>query len=779
MHSRLSRWSRYAFLAGIVLALVLVIPTQWFPFQLSKVAAFSVALLLSTVLFIVAGGARDMLRSHGLLAALMVGLLPLSYLVSALFVRGNGVSMTGFGIETDTVVFVTLSALCYLLSFALFKTLRTARMLSMVVFWSLAAAVIFQLVSIVFGDMAIPLSAFADRSVNLIGKWNDLGLLAALLSVLLFAGVELGTASNLKRIGAGVGGVALVGLLGLINFSLAWVLFLAGCVLLGLLTLLRQRADHRAEPGSTVSAAAMVPWYPMVGVIVAIIFLLYGSAINTGLISVFPVSSLEVRPGLQSTLDIAGQARADSLRVLLFGTGPNTFGASWLAYKPLEVNRTPFWNLDFNVGYSTLATAFSSAGFLGALAWFIPLMLLVAAVVRAVRLNVLSREERFVASVLGLSSFFLLATIALYVPSQNIILLAFALSGAAFGFLWRQGRAADDESRAPSVVEGLATLALVGVLLVTVLLSSFVTARRFVAEAYTADGVYALAAGDTDTALSRAARAQTIERTTNALRLQLDAGTQKLAAIAQDKTLKPEDAQAKFTAQLQVVIPAGQAAVLQAPGDYRAYFSLARLYGLLASLKVDGAYKGAQDAYAAAGERNPTSPAIPLAIARLEASAGNAKGAQDNVTRALTLKPDYTDAILFVVQLNIANNDLDSAIKNTQIAVQTAPGVASIRFQLGLLYYSGGNSKDAIAPLEQALQLAPNYANAKYFLGLAYYAEGRQNDSLRLFQELVVSNPDNAEVKTIVSNLQAGKKPLDGLQPATAPQDRKTAPVAQ
>ena len=263
------------------------------------------------------------------------------------------------------------------------------------------------------------------------------------------------------------------------------------------------------------------------------------------------------------------------------------------------------------------------------------------------------------------------------------------------------------------------------------------------------------------------------------MRLEVDAGARKLAAIAQNTKLTPEDARKQFTAEVQKIIPAGQTAILTSPSDYRPYYSLGRVYDLLSSLKVQGAYQSAQTAYLEAQRLNPTSPVIPLTIARLEASNGNAKGAQDNVTRALTLKPDYTDAILFVVQINVANNDLRSAIQNTQIAVQTAPGVASIWFQLGLLYYAGGDSKASIGPLEQAITLAPEYANAKYFLGLAYYAQGRQNDSLRLFKELASGNPDNAEIKTIVANLGAGKKPLDGLEQNTPPQERQTAPVKQ
>lgn len=777
MHSRLISWSRYALLAGIVLALVLVVPTAWFPFQLSKVTALSLCLLASVILFVVGGGVRDLLRTHGLYAALGVGLLPLVYLVSAALSSDRSLSLTGFGVETDTVLFVLLAAVCYVMSFTLFRTLRTARQLSMVVFWALVAAAVFQFVSIIFGSAAIPFATFADRSVNLVGKWNDLGLLSALLALMLFARVELSPASNLWKIISALAGVALAALLGFINFALAWILLLVGSIVLGALALIRQRAEHR-EGSGPVSTAQIVPWYATAGAIVSILFLLYGSSINATLTSIFPVQSLEVRPGLQATLDVINASRQGSLQTLL-GTGPSTFGSSWLAHKPAAVNQTPFWNLDFNVGYSTLATAFGTTGIVGALAWLVPLILLGVALIRAARLSVLSREERVTATTISLSAFFLFAAIIFYVPSQNIVILAFVLSGAAFGFLWRQGRPAEDMAATPSLYEGVAVLALAAVLLLSTVVGGATTARRFASQAYTGQGLAALQAGRVDDALASAVTAARIEATPDALRLQSDAGLQKLAQIAQDNSLKPEDARAQFTATVQSVIPAAQAAIAAAPSDYRGYYSLARIYDLLSTLKIEGAYQSAQTAYAAAAQHNPTSPTIPLARARLEAANNNAQGMQEHITKALQLKPDYTDAILFVVQINVANNDLASAIRNTQAAVQSAPGVASIWFQLGLLYYAGGDSKNAIAPLEQALALVGDYANAKYFLGLAYYAQGRQNDSLRLFEELAQSNPDNAEVKAIVANLKAGKNPLDGLQQDSKPQSRTTAPVEQ
>ena len=72
MYSKLFSWSRNIYLAGIVLALVLVIPTAWFPFQLAKIAVFAVLLTVAAVMFVVGGGTREVLKSHGFYGVLLV-----------------------------------------------------------------------------------------------------------------------------------------------------------------------------------------------------------------------------------------------------------------------------------------------------------------------------------------------------------------------------------------------------------------------------------------------------------------------------------------------------------------------------------------------------------------------------------------------------------------------------------------------------------------------------------------------------------------------------------
>ncbi|HUD02937.1 MAG TPA: tetratricopeptide repeat protein [Candidatus Paceibacterota bacterium] len=777
MYSKLISWSRYAFLAGIVLALVLVIPTAWFPFQLAKVAVFALLALVAVVLFVFGRGTREVVRARGFFGVLLVALLPLAYLISAYFSIDRSVAFTGFGVESDTVLFTALLFLTFAIAFVLFRTLRTVRILLSVVFWSLIVAVIFQLISVVFGSAAIPLATFADRSVNLIGKWNDLGIIGGLLAMLLLVRVELQTASNAWRIVVGIALAALALLLGIINFSLVWALVLGFAVVISILHLLMRRGG---ESAAFSHWAKRLPWFAIGSALVSILFLFFGSMLNTHLTSLFPVSSLEVRPSYSSTLTIIDAARAGSLERTLIGTGPNTFGQEWLLHKPAEVNQSEFWNLDFNVGFSTLVTALGTVGLLGALMWLIPILLILAALVRVVRLGVLSREDNIVASTLSVTSLFLLFTIFLYEPSQNIIILAFALAGATFGFLWRQGQSAAPQEESTTRLSMYGTLAAIIIVVALAAYVGVVTGRRLIAEAYTGYGTEQLSNGDANGAVQSGMFAQNIDPNGDALRLLVNAYGTQLQTMAASTSTSP-DLQKQFTATVQSAITASQQAQKLNPADYRPTLALAQVYDFLSTLKVQAAAQTALNTYQQAAAEDPTNPTIPLDIARLAANQGNQQITTTFLSQALTLKPNYTDAILLVVQLDVANKDIPNAIKAATAAAQTAPGDAPIWFELGLLYYSSGDATHAEQALQQAVTIQPDYANAKYFLGLSDYILKDNADAIKQFQDLAASNPGNTEVTLILSNLQAGKDPFAGAQPpvTSTPQNRTTAPVTQ
>lgn len=784
MHTPLIRWSRSLYLASIVLALVLVIPTTWFPFQLGKVAAFSLLLIPVLILLAAGGGIRELLRAHGAKGAFLVSLLPIVYVLSSLGSSNKIVSFLGSALEVDTVLFTVLGFLAFVLAFAFFRTLRTLRQFLTVTWWTLIAVSALQLLVIATGGAIMPFNLFGDPSVNLIGKWNDLGLLLGLLVLMALVDIELSHQSRLRSMVSVVAGGIGILVLAFINFSLIWGLLLGFSIALALVKFLSRRGERAQAAQDMVPLAGvqgLIPWHALGIAVVSLAMLFFGSTINTWITGIFPVSSLEVRPSAGSTYDIVTAAQGGSFKNVMIGTGPNTFGTAWLTYKPTEVNQSAFWSLDFNVGFSTLLTAVGTVGFLGALAWLLPLFLVVAGVVRAVRLGVLSREEKIVATTVTLSSLFLIAGLILYVPSPNLVMFALILAGAAFGFLWRQGQSTQEEY--PMTRFGLVRAMLVTLVLIVVAVGgAFFSGRRLIAQSYLQNGLQALNAQETDRAISFAGRSFGVEATADALRLGVDAGNLKLQQLAATEPA-PQDltqVQQQFGALVQQTITAGQQAIALNATDYRSHIAIGRLYEFLSSLNIQGAYENAKASYQAGAEHNPTNPTIPLILARLEGSKNNLALAQEQVTKSLTLKPNYTDAILFVVQLNVAKNDIPKAIEAAVAAAQTAPGVAPIWFQLGLLYYASGNAENAVLAFERAVQLVPEYANAKYFLGLSYNVQKRSQDAIRLFEDLARTNPENAEIALILGNLRLGKDPFEGaIPPATPPEDRTKAPVRE
>lgn len=758
MHSASFTWSRFAYLGALVLALVLFIPAVAFPVQIGKITIFALLVAVSTLLLVWSGGVRSLVRAHGFKAALLIGLLPVVYGLSALFSTDASVAFVGHTFDVDTVLFTALAAVSFILAFTHFRTLRTLRVLLLSLGGALVVAVLFQYISIFFGT---PIPGVDDRSVNLVGKWNDLGLLAGLLGLLLLSYIELGNLGGWRRVGAVVGLIALVALLAFVNFSLVWVLLLCGALIVGTIAYLTLRGDGRIPTLSAIVAA------------LAALFLIFGATFNTALTSVFPVSSLEVRPATGTTFDIISQSYSGSLPRFLIGMGPNTFAQQWVLYKPAEVNQSQFWNLDFNVGFSTLTTALLSVGVAGLLAWLLPLFLVLAGVVRALRNSVITSEDRAAAVSIALAALFAYATLAFYVPSPNLILLAFALSGAAFGFLWRQGKGSQEEAPLGRIEQGVLLVMIIVLIAVTVW-TALVGTRRFTSSVYLAQGQVALAAGDSATAHAAAAASNNVEENPAALRLSIDARMLRLSQLAQETAPTPA-LQAEFAELAQDAFTDGVRAIEITPKDYRNYVSSGAVYNLLASLRVEDAYENALKAYEKAAELNPTNPAIPLLMARLEVTQGNAERTKAYLERSLTLKPNYTDAMLFGVQLAVSQNDLVSAIRAAESAAQSAPGVASIWFQLGLLHYASGNMTAAIPPLERAITLVPDYANAKYFLGVAYYSQGKKTEAITFFEDLLRTNPGAQEVAQILANMQAGRSALDGLSPAQPTE----APVAE
>jgi len=224
-------------------------------------------------------------------------------------------------------------------------------------------------------------------------------------------------------------------------------------------------------------------------------------------------------------------------------------------------------------------------------------------------------------------------------------------------------------------------------------------------------------------------------------------------------------------------VESARRAVQQDQGDYQNWFTLGRVYEILAVNGIEGGLDNAKANFLEAQKRSPSNPAIELALARISALNKDIEGAKARIARSLSLKSNYTDAYFYLAQIEIADNNIKGAIKSVEAAAYIDSSNAALYFQLGLLKYNQLDYAGARSAFERAIELAPDYANAKYFLGLSYNFLNKKDLAIKQFEELEKSNPDNAEIKLILENLKANKKPfVDAKPPVDSKPEKRTVP---
>ena len=145
---------------------------------------------------------------------------------------------------------------------------------------------------------------------------------------------------------------------------------------------------------------------------------------------------------------------------------------------------------------------------------------------------------------------------------------------------------------------------------------------------------------------------------------------------------------------------------------------------------------------------------------------------------ALDIKPDLADTLFMLSQIEAQAGNLKEAILRTEQTAAVSPNNFGVFFQLGLLQYQNNNFNAARTAFERAVGLNNNYANARYFLGLIYDKQGLKEKAIEQFAQIQKTNPDNGEVKKILSNLKNGRSALAEIAPP-APEKRAEPPISE
>lgn len=569
-----------------------------------------------------------------------------------------------------------------------------------------------------------------------------------------------------------------------INFRTALIMFLIGIAILLGLAIIASGSEEKNK-------SLIVPMVILALVLISTLIGKTGSVVKVQL----PV---EVGLSQGASIDVAKTAWKD--RALL-GSGLSNYDLDYLKGKPAEINLTNFWSVKFNEAASRFLTLATSVGILGTAA----LLFLIGSMLYYIfssLVKIFGKKDNGIYTLIGITAAWVYLTIAFFFYASNITLdFSWWILTAAFitlaAIVFGKKEEIISETSSPR-------LSLIFSFVFVVIIVGFISLIFLEGQKYAAAAVYNKALvsdakgakvedliGKLNTVVSLDPARDLYHRNLSVALFAFlnqkisDKGVQNLS-----ENDRADISNLYFAAEDQV-----KTATSLDPQNPDNLIQLAQINQNVIGSK-DGADQAALDNYKAALKDSPQDPSIYyqigqiyLMMADLETSKNASQQkqgsqatlsdkakedialARQNFEKAVELKSNYIPAQFMIAVAMERLGETDKAIAQLETSQKMNPQDAGISFQLGVLYFQTGKYDQARTALESTVKLAENYSNAMYFLGLTYDKLGDKQKALEQFQKVSDLNPDNADVKKIVSNLQAGKKALDGLDQATGGQD--------
>ncbi len=446
-----------------------------------------------------------------------------------------------------------------------------------------------------------------------------------------------------------------------------------------------------------------------------------------------------VRPNLTSSLIVGKEVLVHDG---VFGIGANGYARAWQLYRPESVISSAYFGSDFEQGFGTTTTLFTTIGIFGLLAFLLLGLSALYSTYKSYRETTESEEK----TILGILFMILLyfAIIAWVVPLSYAMLVTWmAIAGLG---LARAKLTSYHPNKAMAFV--LTPLALLCVFY------SYQTIKKTQAfmQFGEAQAVFS-AKGASPEVESLLASAKSIYTYDGFYRWELEYLINQERNLIAQKSEDEEVLKKTYLETAQKAVDAGRAAVKANPDNYQNYVSLGRAYELAIPFEKEEGYDRAKKSYEEAIKLYPENPYLYVMLARLEASAGTKEGVRLQLTEALKKKQNFADALYLMSQLEASESKGDEALAYAVEAVKNAPNDPLVYIQAGLLYYGKKDYQNAVTSLQTALQKDPNNANVAYFLALSLRDGGRPDIAKQIGQELLKRNPGNADLEAFLKSI--------------------------
>ncbi len=702
------------------------------------------------------------------LMTLSLILIPATYIVSAIFSSSHQVSFFGRDLGFDSALVLAMLFVLTIFVSLMCKDKTSASRVTIAVWISVFVTIIVHLLHIILPQFFPTLGFFVEASSNTIGRWYDLGLIAGVGAVVSLATLELFNFIRPARILLYVLLAINLVMMVVVNFPLLWII-------VGITSLIFFVYFLSASKAQAPTAPREIPVASLVTFIISAVFILGGTQINNYLSQFLRISYLEARPSFSANFAlIKGELKENPV----VGAGPAMFDVAWVTHKPINFNLTEFWNVDFRYGYGLIPTFVVTGGILGLLAWLFFFVMYLYYGAKSLFRPIADNVSRYILVSSFLTSFFLWVISFFYVPSFVIVTLTLIFTGIFIGSLYREGIVnVKTYNTNMNPRAGFVYVFLLVVVMLASLAGLWHITTRIIA------GVHyqkALSAVDIDGAQSHVISAVQLYPTDVYLKTLSEIGVLRLNEVLENTNKLPEaDQMVAFRNTLGSTVQAIQAAIEFSPKSYTNHLRLGEIFENLIPLKVADVYTAAKDSYNKARELNTKSPAIVLALARLEVANKDNKAARELITKALELKGNYTDAIFLLSQIDVSEGNIKQAIINVEQATIVRPNDPLVFFQLGLLRYQNNDFSGAASAFKNAVVLNNEYDNARYFYGLALDRSKQKPEAIVQFEILNKRYPDNEQVKFILKNLNGGFPALYGSKDpnVTNPEDGEELPI--
>lgn len=760
-NNKLSIINKLSFLSLIVtffISIFFFLPYSKVPLEASKGLIISVGTTISLFFWLVArlvDGKFTIPKDRFMLFTFAI---PFVYLISSFFSSSINLSLFGRSFEIDTFVSMLIFSLILFLTSVYFQNEIRIRTFFKAILVGSAILGIIELLSMIINlNKYIP-GAFNSVSFgNLFGTWNDFAILFGGIIVLSVIALEFGKLSKRNTILVSL--LTFLGLfmLVLVNNMFVWMIteFFVLIVFVYSISSFRSQVESLAVDSATpVNKEKSLPAMAFVVVIVCLVFIIGNNSIGSLLPNYFNISSTEISPSLNATLQIA---KKSIIHNPFTGTGPNTFPINWSMWKSTDILKTQLWNVDFPVGYSSLFTSMTTVGVLGIIAWFLFFITFIRRGLFAIAFTFKNTSSNYF--IFGSFILALYFWVNLIFSNVNLILfaLAFAFTGLFFGVLtYKKIVPVYDNSFLRDPRASFFSIFLLVVFMIASVFATLMYAGKFVSLSYYTK---ATSQGSTLPELNIADRSVNTAISFNKndvfYRLLSQIHLAQMNAIVSDKSISEDTVKSNLQSLVTQSITASKQAIDQNPKYYINWINLGNIYTSLLSLGVtEGSYDNAIVSYDKALSYSADSISVLLSKAQLEIVNKNNAGARVIIKQALEKKPDYLDAIFTLAQIEINEGNSSEAEKLAERAATYAPNDSNVFFKLGTIRYNSNNFNGAVSAFENSVILDNNNLNARYFLSLAYQKLGRVNDAKIQLELLKQILPENTDIDKAMESLK-------------------------